>query len=125
MSFPGIYFVDRFGRRPVLLVGAFTMFLGQIVCGSVSKAHPNSKKAGDALIAFSCLFIAGFASSWGPVAWVVAGESFPIRLSALGVTIAAGANWLFNMTISFAAPQIQNKIGTGICFVWAGCLALK
>jgi SP family sugar:H+ symporter-like MFS transporter len=30
-----------------------------------------------------------------------------------------------NLTSSFAAPQIQKKIGTGICFVWAGCLALS
>ncbi|WWD21400.1 hypothetical protein CI109_105885 [Kwoniella shandongensis] len=124
-SFPGILAVDRAGRRPVLLYGAATMFIGQIVVGAVSKAHPDSKIAGDVLIAFTCLFIAAFASSWGPVAWVVCGETFPIRLSSLCVTLGTGANWLFNLIIAFAAPQIQAKIGTGITFVWAGCLALS
>lgn len=111
MSFPGMWFVDRFGRRPVLLIGALAMFAGQIITGSVSKALPDSKPAGKALIAFSSIFIAGFAASWGPVAWVVCGESFPIRLSALCVTLGTGANWLFGLIIAFAAPQIQDRIG--------------
>jgi SP family sugar:H+ symporter-like MFS transporter len=87
MSFPGILAVDRSGRRPVLLIGAGLMFTGQIVVGAVSKAYPNSSVAGDVLIAFTCLFVASFASSWGPVAWVVCGETFPIRLSNLCVTL--------------------------------------
>lgn len=124
MSFPGIYAVDHSGRRPVLLIGGFIMFVGQIVTGSVSKAYPDAKGAGKVLIAFCTFFVGAFASSWGPVAWVVCGETFPLRISARCVTIGTGANWLFNLIIAFAAPQIQQRIGTGICFVWAGCLAL-
>lgn len=124
MSFPGIWAVDHSGRRPVLLIGAAIMFMGQIVTGAVSKAYPDAKGAGKVLIAFCTFFVAAFASSWGPVAWVVCGETFPLRISARCVTIGTGANWLFNLVIAFAAPQIQQKIGTGICFVWAGCLAL-
>lgn len=100
MSFPGILAVDRSGRRPVLLIGAAVMFTGQIVVGAVSKRYPNDPTAGNVLIAFTCLFIAAFASSWGPVAWVVCGESFPVRLSSLCVTLGTGANWLFNLIIA-------------------------
>ncbi|ODN92108.1 hexose transporter [Cryptococcus wingfieldii CBS 7118] len=123
-SFPGVVAVDKAGRRPVLLYGAAIMFIGQIVVGSVSKAYPDDKIAGDILIAFTCMFVASFAASWGPVAWVVCGEAFPIRLSSLCVTLCTASNWLFNLIIAFAAPQIQAIIGTGITFIWAGCLAL-
>lgn len=123
-SFPGIFLVDRAGRRPVLLYGAAIMLIGQIVVGSVSLAYPDSTMAGNVLITFTCIFVAAFAISWGPVAWVVCGETFPIRLSGLCVTLGTGANWLSNLAIALIAPQIQAKIGTGICFVWAGCLAL-
>ena len=125
MSFPGILAVDRAGRRPVLLIGGGIMFVMQIVVGAISKAYPDDTQVGKVLIAFTCIFVAAFAASWGPVAWVVCGETFPIRLSNLCVTLGTGANWLMNMVIAFAAPQIQAKIGTGITFVWGGCLALS
>lgn len=100
MSFPGILAVDRAGRRPILLWGAAIMFVGQIVVGAVSKAYPDDAVAGKVLIAFTCIFIAAFASSWGPIAWVVCGETFPMRLSNLCVTLGTGANWLFNLIIA-------------------------
>lgn len=125
MSIPGLWAVDHLGRRPVLLGGAAIMFVGQIITGAVSVAKPGDADAGKVLIAFSCLFVAGFASTWGPVAWVVCAESFPIRLSGLCATLGAGANWLFNLIIAFAAPQIQARIGSSITFVWAGCLLVN
>jgi sugar porter (SP) family MFS transporter len=100
MSFPGILAVDRAGRRPVLLTGAAIMFIGQIVTGALSKAHPDDEVVGKLLIFFTTIFVAAFASSWGPVAWVVCGETFPIRLSNLCVTLGTGANWLFNLIIA-------------------------
>lgn len=125
MSVPGLLAVDRLGRRPVLLGGAAIMFIGQIITGAVSVSRPGDADAGKVLIAFSCLFVAGFASTWGPVAWVVCAESFPTRLSGLCATLGAGANWLFNLIIAFAAPQIQARIGSSITFVWAGCLLVN
>jgi SP family sugar:H+ symporter-like MFS transporter len=52
------------------------------------------------LIAFSAIFVAGFASTIGPVAWVVAAEIFPQRLAAKCVTLATAANWGTNTVIS-------------------------
>lgn len=101
--------------------------------------------AGKSLIAFSAIFVAGFASTIGPVAWVVAAEVFPQRLAAKCVTLATATNWGVNTVISewprsasdsrdgptnsifllvtaFVAPIIQQKIGTKITFIWAGFL---
>lgn len=125
MSIPGIIAVDRFGRRPVLIWGAAIMLAGQVITGAVSIAKPDDTTSGKVLISMCCVFVASFAASWGPVAWVVCGETFPMRLSNLCVTLGTGANWLFNLIIAFAAPQIQARIGTSITFVWAGCLLLN
>ncbi|KAI5450647.1 hypothetical protein NCC49_002905 [Naganishia albida] len=123
MSFPGILLLDRVGRRPNLLFGCAIMFAGQICTGAVSTALPDSKEAGKALIFLCCLFVAGFASTIGPVAWVVAAEVFPTRLASKCVTIATAANWGMNVVIAFVAPIVQADIGTKITFVWAGFIA--
>lgn len=82
-----------------------------------------------------------FASTIGPVAWVVAAEVFPTRLAAKCVTIATAANCTsklhgmrsgiltrcvpggMNVVIAFVAPIVQASIGTKITFVWAGFIA--
>jgi SP family sugar:H+ symporter-like MFS transporter len=58
MSFPAMYSIDRFGRRPVLLVGGFIMFAAQLIVGAVAISYPNNQVAGKVLIAFTCFFIA-------------------------------------------------------------------
>jgi sugar porter (SP) family MFS transporter len=122
MSFPGILAVDKMGRRSVLLIGCLVMGVSQVIVGAVSTALPGQAQAGKSLIAFSAIFVAGFASTIGPVAWVVAAEVFPQRLAAKCVTLATATNWGVNTVITFVAPIIQQKIGTKITFIWAGFL---
>jgi MFS transporter, SP family, sugar:H+ symporter len=98
MTFPGMWIVYKFGRRHVLLGGAIVMFIGQIIVGSIGTALPGQTTSGQVLIAFSCIFIAGFATTWGPVVWVVASETFPVRLASKCVTIATAANWGMNVS---------------------------
>jgi hypothetical protein len=146
-TFPGMYIVYRFGRREVLLWGAAAMFTGQIIVGVVGRTNEGEKVAGQVLIAFSCVFIAAFASTWGPLAWVVAAESFPSRLAPKCVTLATASNWGMwvaptynirhcwpvsdssrltsrsNTVISFVVPLITNADGANlrslICLIWA------
>jgi len=67
--------------------------------------------AGKSLIAFSAIFVAGFASTIGPVAWVVAAEIFPQRLAAKCVTLATAANWGTNTVISeFRARPVDLEL---------------
>lgn len=99
-----MYIVYRFGRREVLLWGAAAMFTGQIIVGVVGRTNEGEKVAGQVLIAFSCVFIAAFASTWGPLAWVVAAESFPSRLAPKCVTLATASNW--GMYVHSALPKL-------------------
>lgn len=75
MTIPGIMFVDRVGRRKLLLIGAIVMCSSEFIVAAVGTAIDNETSS-KVLIAFTCTFIAGFAATWGPIAWVVIGEIF-------------------------------------------------
>jgi MFS family permease len=75
MTFPGLYIVEKFGRRPALIAGALWMFMCFLVFASLGHfalddGNGNSNQGvGYAMITFACLFIAGYAMTWGPIAW--------------------------------------------------------
>ncbi|KAI9353398.1 hypothetical protein DFJ73DRAFT_618551, partial [Zopfochytrium polystomum] len=81
-TIPGMIFVDKFGRRPLLLYGAIAQ----------------------------SLFTIGFASTWGPVVWSYQAEIFPLRFRAKGVGISTMSNWAWNAVIAFAWPKIFAKV---------------
>ncbi|CDZ96176.1 hexose transport-related protein [Phaffia rhodozyma] len=124
MTFPGMYVMYAVGRRNVMIWGAVVMFIGQIIVGFIGHFLAGESVAGKVLIAFSCVFIAAFACTWGPVAWVVTGETFPTRLAAKCVTIATASNWGMNTIIAFVVPIVTQEdganLGPMICWVWAG-----
>jgi SP family sugar:H+ symporter-like MFS transporter len=124
-TFPGLYIVEKFGRRPALITGALWMFMCFLVFASLGHfALDNgdgttSQGVGYAMITFACLFIAGFASTWGPIVWAVVGgmfideyvmaklitvlEIYPSRYRAKCMALATASNWTFNFLISFCA----------------------
>lgn len=71
---PGLWLVEKWGRRNLLLFGAAGMATSQLVVASIGTALPFDLAANKALIAFVCFYIFFFACSWGPCAWVVTGE---------------------------------------------------
>lgn len=78
-TLPGLWLVEKWGRRPTLLLGAGGMFVCEFIVGIVGTAA-NSTVANSVLIAFVCLYIVFFASTWGPIGWLVISVS---RLSVL------------------------------------------
>ncbi|GAA5830583.1 hypothetical protein JCM3766R1_002770 [Sporobolomyces carnicolor] len=127
-TFPGLFAVDRLGRRNLLFIGSFMMFSGQIIAGAMAASHPNDPSYGKGLIFASCWFIAGFAASWGPLGWVVAAEQFPLRIAPYCVSLATASNWLNNFIIALIVPYITDagygNLQTNITFLWAGTIAL-
>lgn len=59
----------------------------------------NTPTAGTVLVAFSCLAIAAFAVSWGPLAWAVNAELFPLRYRGACMGLATAANWFWNLYV--------------------------
>lgn len=63
-TIPGLYLVETWGRRPLLMMGAIGMSVSQLIVASVGTALPGSPTASKCLIAFVCFYIFFFASSW-------------------------------------------------------------
>lgn len=110
-----------------------------VAAGQIAADGSVNVTAQRVLIAFVCFYIAFFATSWGPVAWVVTGEIFPLTIRAKGMSLAVASNWLWNFGIGYATPYLvdpstkgqPNGVATAglrvkVFFIWGstclGCL---
>jgi MFS transporter, SP family, sugar:H+ symporter len=86
----------------------------------------DSQVANKVLIAFVCFYIFFFACSWGPCAWVVTGELFPLKARAKCLSMTTATNWLLNFAIAYATPYMVNdgpgnaNLQAKVFFVWGG-----
>ncbi|KAL8718699.1 MAG: hypothetical protein Q9225_004200 [Loekoesia sp. 1 TL-2023] len=121
MTVPALLFVDRWGRRPTLLVGATLMMIWLFANAGIlaSRGHwagPNGVKntpeaswevtgpASKGVIACSYLFVASYAPTWGPVSWIYPPELYPLRVRGKAVALATSANWAFNFALGYFVP---------------------
>jgi sugar porter (SP) family MFS transporter len=121
---PGMFLVESLGRRRLLMIGASGMAISQLVVAAVGTAVPHLHAANVVLIVFVCTFIFFFAASWGPVAWVVTSEIYPLKIRAKSMSISTASNWILNFAIAYGTPYLVNS-GTGyanleakVFFVW-------
>ncbi|PHH90446.1 hypothetical protein CDD83_3621 [Cordyceps sp. RAO-2017] len=123
----GLWIIKRFGRRVTLMTGAAWMmvcfliyaFVGHYALDPVNPARTPA--AGSALVTFSCLAIAAFAVSWGPLVWTVNAELYPLRYRSTCMGLATASNWFWNFMISFFTRFITDKIDYFYGLVFAGC----
>ena len=106
-TLPGLWAMERWGRRPLLLGGAVGMCVAQLIVALLGTLTTGQTASGDivvfdlaaqkASIAFVCIYIFFFASTWGPLGWVVTGEIFPLkhRARALAMTTATNVSLFF------------------------------
>ncbi|GAB7360501.1 hypothetical protein MBLNU230_g8452t1 [Neophaeotheca triangularis] len=117
--------IERFGRRPLLIYGGMGMLVCQFIAASVGTALPASNQdATRAQIAFVCIAIFFFASTWGPTAWVVIGETFPLPIRSRGVGLSTASNWFWNCILAVISPYFVGEeyanMGPAVFFVWGG-----
>ncbi|OCL09216.1 MFS sugar transporter-like protein [Glonium stellatum] len=125
LTLPAILYVDKWGRRPTLLLGAFGMGVCLFISGGLQARYGQPTTAPDsdlswqivdnrpvskAVVAFSYLFVAVFAVSWGPVSWTYPAEIFPNRIRAKAMSLATSVNWISNCALAFAVPPLLYSI---------------
>jgi hypothetical protein len=90
-TFPAVFWIDRWGRKPTLISGAFIQALAMFVIGGIFQTQTslvdgnlvmNSTSATNTVIAFIFIFTLAFAYSWGACGFIYPAEIFPMRVRA-------------------------------------------
>ncbi|KAL6544763.1 Transcription factor stp1 [Orobanche minor] len=105
-----IYGVDKWGRRFLFLEGGLQMLMCQIViaiCVGVKfgvDGNPGELPKWYAIVVvlFICIYVAGFAWSWGPLGWLVPSEIFPLEIRSAAQSLNVSVNMIF----TFAVAQV-------------------
>ncbi|KAF2257818.1 hexose transporter HXT13 [Lojkania enalia] len=126
-SIVGLWIAENVGRRKAMMAGAAWMFKCLFIysfVGHYQLDHANPQatpRAGNIMIISTCLFIAAFATTWGPLVWAIVGELYPARYRATCMALATASNWLFNFLISFFSTMITDRIDYFYGLVFSGC----
>ncbi len=127
-TFPAIHLVEKWGRKKLLYVGAVVMLITMIAAGiafqTIGSASDPALIGGTpkaVLLVSAILYIFGFAVSWGPVAWLVCSEIFPLEGREVGMTITTMVNWTFaGLVMANALSFMQAHGNASIFYVFAG-----
>lgn len=98
--------VDRWGRRPLMLVGAAGMGLSLLAMGVLAQ---HSAGAGSGMLALILLYIACFGLSVGPVTWVILAEIFPTAVRGRALGLAAFFLWLADYVVTQTFPMMDAR----------------
>jgi len=121
-TFPTVMYLDRLGRKPILIIGAIGMAVCHTILAILSGIYENSwpehRVAGWAAVVFVWLYAICFGFSWGPVAWVYISEIFPLGIRSKAISVAASSNWMNNFIIGEITPTMLKhmRFGTYILF---------
>lgn len=126
-TIPAVLYIDQLGRKPVLIAGAIGMGVSHFIVagldGQYNTSWADHKAAGWVAVVFVWIYQINFGYSWGPGAWVMVAEIFPLGVRAKAISIGASSNWLNNFAIGQATPQMVAQMGYGT-FIFFGAMCI-
>ncbi|PUZ42377.1 hypothetical protein GQ55_9G577500 [Panicum hallii var. hallii] len=124
------FFLDRVGRRPLLLTSAGGMVVSLVTLASALHAIdrlPAGQQAtplAGVSIAAVLVFVGSFSIGMGPIAWVYSSEIFPLRLRAQGCALGTAMNRVMSGAITMSFISLYKAITfAGSFYVYAGVAA--
>lgn len=111
--------VDKWGRKPLLIVGSIGMAFGMFAIGTLT----FMKIIGISTLVFIIIYTASFMMSWGPICWVLISEIFPNKIRGKAVAIAVAAQWAANYFISSTYPAMM-EFSSGMTYCFYGAMSV-
>ncbi|KAH8157046.1 hypothetical protein CIB48_g11200 [Xylaria polymorpha] len=135
LTLPAILYLDKIGRRLPLIFGSFFMMVFLFTSGALQAVYgqPNDgtvdqevtwivkgmPSVSKGIVAASYLFVATFATTWGPTSWTYPAEIFPSKVRAKAVSLSTAANWFWNMVLAFVVPPLLHGINWKMYMIFA------
>jgi sugar porter (SP) family MFS transporter len=120
-TFGAIIFVDKAGRKPLLLLGTGVQVIALVTVGVIFARNSHSP----ALLWFVLLYISAFAIASGPLPWVVCSEIFPAKLRGRAMSVSTFFIWAACLVVAQTFPVLLQLIGAPRTFwIYAGCSGL-
>ncbi|XVE59381.1 hypothetical protein DITRI_Ditri05aG0042000 [Diplodiscus trichospermus] len=121
--------VDKAGRKKLLIYGALLMFATQCIMGGVLLVHLKStnkvsETVAKIVVILICIFVNGFAWSWGPLGWLISSEIFPLETRNAGYFFSVATNMLCTFIIAQAFLTMLCHMRAYIFFFFAAWLVL-
>jgi MFS family permease len=102
-TIPSVLYIDKLGRKPILTIGAIGMGTCHIIIAAIVASYrhswPEHKAAGWAAVVMVWLFVVHFGYSWGPCAWIIVAEIWPLSNRPYGIALGASSNWMNNFIV--------------------------
>ncbi len=108
-----ILIIDRFGRRPLYIIGSAGMTLSLL---GLSIAGFLGHFSGLTVLFLIIIFLIFFSSCVGPVFWTYMSEIFPNRIRGTAMTVPVFTQWVFNALVVLVFPAMLVKLDTGFTF---------
>lgn len=121
-TIPSVLYIDRLGRKPVLTVGAIGMATCHIIIAVIVAKNRDSWEthvsAGWAAVVMVWLFVIHFGYSWGPCAWIIVAEIWPLSNRPYGIALGASSNWMNNFIVGQVTPSMLTGISYGTYIIF-------
>ncbi|KAJ2459773.1 hypothetical protein GGF42_001268 [Coemansia sp. RSA 2424] len=137
---PAILWIDRWGRRPTLLVGTVLIIVSYLVLSLLIRSYGaltnlaghesavinlGPRGLGIAAICMVYLVVASFAFSWGPCGWLIPSEIFPTHLRAKANSVTTGTNWISNFVVTLTSPLLLQVAGWRLFLAFSVVMAVN
>ena len=123
-SWIAVYAIERFGRRPLMIIGSFGMtgvMTILAIMNYLSESNKGGSTPGIISAVFLFLFNTFFAIGWLGIPWLYPAEITPLRIRAPANGLATSADWAFNFMVVMITPICFSSIGYKT-YILFGCL---
>jgi sugar porter (SP) family MFS transporter len=113
--------IDRYGRKPLYVVGSFGMAISLL---ALIVAVLADRFRGPVVLALILTYIAFFAACIGPVFWTLVPEIFPNDVRGLAMTFPVLTQWIANALVVLLFPFAFHVIGKAETFGFLAIMAV-